>query len=666
VKLPDKKTIIPICILLAGVLLTYSNHFQNSFHFDDSHTVVDNPYIRDLRNLPRLFTDANTFSVLPANRGYRPLVTASLAFDYWLGGGLQPFYFHVSTSVWFLAQLILMFVLFKTVCDRVRPHPANYWISLFAVALYGLHPAVAETVNYVIQRGDIFSTAGVIAGLVIYASFPRHRRTGLYLIPVVAALLSKPPALVFPVLLFLYIRFFEVEDAKKAFQRCVPSLIVTGVFAFLNVVMTPQSYTPGASSAFAYRLTQPLVALRYFRTFFIPNRLTADTDLAPLKSFLQADAWLGFIFLAAIIVLAIRLSYSRDWHPTAFGLWWFLVALAPTSIFPLAEVENDHRMYFPFVGLALAVCWPVGRLVLMRQHVQRSLVRATAAACILVLFTCAWATWRRNEVWRTEESLWYDVTLKSPRNGRGLMNYGLTQMQKGETHRALDYFERAATLLPSYYFLEINRGIANGALNRDAAAERHFLRAIMLAPDQADNRYFYARWLDQKQRRPEAIAYLQQAMAANADYLPARYLLMNIYARQADWPNLRAVAESTLARFPSDTTAATFLARAASPPSPGSPVPAPAMTPEEYLNLSLSHHGAGKFEESIDAARRALELRPGYAEAYNNISAAYAAMGRWDPAIEAAREAIRIRPDFELAKNNLAWAEEQKRKTTAK
>src|SRR5437762_11811344 len=30
--------------------------------------------------------------------------------------------------------------------------------------------------------------------------------------------------------------------------------------------------------------------------------------------------------------------------------------------------------------------------------------------------------------WKSEETLWHDVVLKSPRNGRGLMNYGNTLM----------------------------------------------------------------------------------------------------------------------------------------------------------------------------------------------------------------------------------------------
>ena len=76
-----------LALLLAGITVAYCNHFSNEFHFDDSHTVVDNPTIRSLHNVPRFLTDASTFSVLPANQTYRPMVSASLALDYALGHG---------------------------------------------------------------------------------------------------------------------------------------------------------------------------------------------------------------------------------------------------------------------------------------------------------------------------------------------------------------------------------------------------------------------------------------------------------------------------------------------------------------------------------------------------------------------------------------------------
>ena len=82
-------------IVCAAVTLVYANHFHNDFHFDDAHTVTANPYIRSLSHLPEIFTDARTFSTLPTHQVYRPIVTASLAIDYWLAGGLKPLVFHL-------------------------------------------------------------------------------------------------------------------------------------------------------------------------------------------------------------------------------------------------------------------------------------------------------------------------------------------------------------------------------------------------------------------------------------------------------------------------------------------------------------------------------------------------------------------------------------------
>ena len=85
-----------LCVLaLAALVAAYANSFGNSFHFDDSHVIEDNLYIRSLANVPRFFRDASTFSALPQNSTYRPLVSTTLALDYWLGGGLDPWQFHL-------------------------------------------------------------------------------------------------------------------------------------------------------------------------------------------------------------------------------------------------------------------------------------------------------------------------------------------------------------------------------------------------------------------------------------------------------------------------------------------------------------------------------------------------------------------------------------------
>src|SRR5206468_11886824 len=125
-------------LLMVAIVLGYTNHFHNSFHFDDAHTIETNAAIRELRNIPQFFRDATTFSSLPSNQSYRPLVSTLLAIDYRLGGGLDPFWFHLSIFALFVALTLLL----AFVVDRLLNHAAssarNSWIALAAAAWYGL------------------------------------------------------------------------------------------------------------------------------------------------------------------------------------------------------------------------------------------------------------------------------------------------------------------------------------------------------------------------------------------------------------------------------------------------------------------------------------------------------------------------------------------------
>jgi tetratricopeptide (TPR) repeat protein len=641
---------------LLAVVAAYANHFQNGFHFDDTHTVVDNPYIRSLHNLPAFFTDTSTFSVLPANRTYRPFVSVSLAIDYALGHGYKPFWFHLSTFIVFLLQLAAMAALYISILDRVRPEleekNANRYVSFVAAAWYGLHPAMAETVNYIVQRGDIFCTVGVVAALAIFARWPKLRKTGLYLVPFAFAMLSKPPAAVFPLLLFLYAAMFEREGKardRRAAILSLPSLILCALLMGLQAGMTPKTYTPSTLSAYSYCITQPFVLMRYFGSLFLPLHLNVDTDLQPFASF-SANAFLGFVFLALLLTAAWLTARRRVLRPISFGLLWFLIASLPTSVYRLSEVENDHRMYLPFVGLVLAVVW-AGFLAVRKMATgkHRTLVwRAASVAVVLVLALYGYGAHLRNRVWRSDEALWLDDVIKCPHNGRGLMNYGLTQMAKGAYPAALDYYQRALVYTPNYKILEINLGVVYGAMNQAAEAEQHYLRAIALAPTDDEAHYYYGRWLYQSGRVGDAIEQLRTAVQLNPPRLAAHDALAAAYLAIGDAESARAAAAETLQLAPGDAAAAAILAH-------------PQTEDADYwINASLYQYRSGNYEACIASANQALRLKPDSALAYNNRGAAYAALRQWDLAIESERAALRISPGFEISKNNLALYEQEK------
>src|ERR1700690_68635 len=639
-------------LLLAAVVAAYSNHFENSFHFDDLHSITENPAIRNLRNVPRFFSDVQLSSVLPANRTYRPVTSASLALDYWIGGGDKAFYFHLSTFVWFTVLLGLVFLMFLKAMDVTDPHPSNGWTALLGTACYGLHPVSAETVNYIVQRADLYSTLGVVAGVVVWAWRPAWRNKGIYLVPPLAGVLAKAPAAIFPLVLVAWVILVEEDARKWRTQIAIAFVVFAGALLVLRA-KTPPTFNPGASSSYRYWITQPFVALHYFRSFFLPTGLTADTDLSPLTGALSDGAVIGFAFVCGLAYAAVRAARRPVTRPIAFGIAWFFLALAPTSLLPLAEVENDHRMFFPFVGLTLAVVWSLRLLVFARTQVLWR--RAAVAGAVLVLGGFAWATYRRNGVWRTEETLWRDVAVKSPHNGRGLMNYGLTLMARGDYAGALALFERAQLYVPAYPLLEVNLGIVTGQLNRDEDAERHFRRALELAPGDAISYYMYGRWLRSRGRVEESMAALVSAIARNPSLLDPRYLLMAEYSERREWDNLHALAAQTLELAPGDVAAAGYLHA-----SPGAEPPP---TAESYIDLSMAQYRAGRYSESIVSAKEALRLNPKSAEAYNNIAAGYNSLGMWDEGIRAAQEAIRLNPAFQLAKNNLAWAESEKKRT---
>jgi protein O-mannosyl-transferase len=295
-------------------------------------------------------------------------------------------------------------------------------------------------------------------------------------------------------------------------------------------------------------------------------------------------------------------------------LFWFLIALLPTSLFPLAEVMNDHRTFLPYIGLVIAMA---GAASLLDARLDRPWVKVSAA-CAVGLFLCAeaFATFQRNKVWKTDETLWRDVTIKSPRNPRGLMNYGTTLMAKGNYSDALDYFHRALTLAPQYSVLLINLAIAEDATKQSAAAEQHFHEALRLAPSSPDSYTYYAGYLIAHSRAEEA----------------------------------RVLLRSALELSPTDLTARDLLAQADAQNQPAK------QSPEFYLALSVQLYREERYVESVGACRLALALRPDYAEAWNNIGAAYNSLGRYEEAAAACEQALRYKPDFDLARNNLQYA----------
>lgn len=667
----NRSIAIYAAIIFAMLMIAYANHFNNGFHFDDWHAVVNNVHIQSLKNIPKFFYDPTMFSDSPQHWGIRALVTTSLAIDYWFGGGLAPAAFQIDTFIWFIVLGVLLYFLYKKLLASVGNNQWIPYIALGATAIYILHTANAETVNYIIARSDVQSTLCIVASFLIYLAYPAKRKWGLYLIPAVIGVFAKETVLVLVILLFFYDLLFEKRlnlfdvFKKTNFKKLIGALLT--ILPLLLAVGAVQVYTlsktpgiPGISNPlFYYLLTQSYVWVHYFIAFFLPLNLSADTDWTVIYNPFDERIIIGMIFVIFLVIVIFRTSRKSEQKPIAFGLIWFAAALLPTSLAPFAEITNDHRMFFPFIGLALSVATALGLWLKQHQTLLAKYKTPFIAGVFIVLSLHVYGIHQRNKVWYNDESLWLDVTQKSPQNGRGLMNYGLTQMSKGNYDVANTYFTKAQILLPNYNLLYINLGVLNGALKKPVEAEENFKRAINLSPGEFDAYAYYAAYLQRENRFAEAKPLAEKALQINPTSVMTLATLMSIYNGLGEWDNLDKTTSKALTLTPGDSTTKQY-AQAAKTHTPlvqlSRQQKNQALTASDHLNLSVSYYNQKAYDKCLAECEEVLKLSPNNADAYSNMGAAYNELKQWDKAIDACTKALQINPNHKLAQGNLNWA----------
>jgi tetratricopeptide (TPR) repeat protein len=634
-------------LLVTALTLVYWNHFDNSFHFDDSHTIVNNKYITDISNLPAFFTDSEMASSLPTNQAYRPIVASLNTIDYWLAGKLDPVVFHWHIYLEFLLLLIVMYCVLARIFEAASGQRHQY-VALLGTAFFAFHTATAETVNYIIARSDGFSTLMVLLSMLLFIRSEGWKKQ-LGLIPFMIGCLAKPTTLMLAPLLLLYCLLLESPSltVKTEAQdylakilhalKSTSSFFVIGIAMFLFTRSMSPAWEPGGTSVADYLNTQPYVVWIYIKTFFIPTNLTADSDLKLIGEYFSPKVLWGLLVIALSIISAWYFSRRRITLPISFGILWFFICLTPTStVIPLAEVMNHHRTFFPYIGLSIAVSWG-GFLLFQRLagKVPSTLAKERASLVIAVILALhAYGTYQRNEVWDSNDSLWLDTTIKSPQNGRGLMNYGLAKMKAGDMEQAIHYYERALkTSYGRHPYLYTNLGIATNALARRSddpvlklKAEGYLKTSLRLGPEYPATHYRYALWLHQNDRSAEALPHVERAIEISPAHKQSRELLGEI----VQVVDVEVDAAAEYAKLIN--------------------------TPQAYLNLSLRYYQLGYYEQSIEAAELALQRRPDYKLAYNNICSANIKIKKLQKAIAACEKALELDPEYKIAQNNLRWA----------
>jgi protein O-mannosyl-transferase len=407
--------------------------------------------------------------------GARPV----LMFSYWLNfkmSGLDTFSYHATNVILhFLVSVVIALVTAKLLEWTGVAGRAKAILSVFAAGLFLLHPVQTESVSYVASRSEDLSVLFYFGAFALYLYRPEQRislaRSAAYAVLLLIAVSTKEHTLTLPLLALAASWFWGRGGIRQnpVFWGLQALAGVAGALLVVRVLRGADSagFNVRGVTPAAYFFTQCRVIWMYVRLFFFPAGQNADPDIALSANLLQYGALIGL--LAMIAVAAAAWVYRKRWPLAAFGVFMYLLLLAPTSSFiPIQDVYAERRLYLPFLGLTL-VCL---------EFLRRLDTKAMTWTAVIVLAWCTVLTYQRTQVWATPIALWKDTIAKSPQKVRPRFQLAFAYYAAGRCPEAAENYQAAAGLAPPDYRLLLDWANALYCANRDDEALVRLQQAV--------------------------------------------------------------------------------------------------------------------------------------------------------------------------------------------
>lgn len=622
------KPAIHLLVIIIFTTLSYCNTFDVPFLFDDTANIVNNPAIKSFeyfKDVSRLDHPGNMEVIDKPLFKTRFIGFLTFAVNYAVHGLDVRGYHTVNLLIHICSALLLYYLIiltFKTpffaLAREGRPYSADSrnFIALFTALIFAVHPVQTQAVTYIVQRFASLATMLWLLSLVSYvlcrtssASLTNRLNRSLYfivsLISAVLAMKTKEFALLLPIVVAIYEYMFLKGSIKQRVLYLTP--------LFLTVIVVPLSLISDADSGIGasaakisgayngisrmdYLITQVRVIVTYFRLLLFPVNQRFDYDYPIFKSFFIPEIVISLLLIVSILLLSTYLyKLSRTLGRTdgplfrlaSFGFFWFFITLsAESSVFPIADVIFEHRLYLPSIGFIIAL---VSIIELLREkwQLRYSLVQKFSVYSMLLLVVgFSVATYSRNSLWRDKIGLLEDEVRKSPAKARPHSILGSTYAERNQMDKAIDQFRKSIACDPLY---------ANG----------HYSLGVAYLG---------------MERLEEAIDAFKQTIALRFDHADAHSNLGYVYAKQGRLDEAAREYNTSVMIFP--------------------------LSEKSHNNLGNIYNRQGNRQLAINEYLYALRIKPDFAEAHFNLGNTYAELGRIEDAKNEYRAALAFKPDF--------------------
>lgn len=454
--------VFSLLLLLIG--LSYCNTTTAVWHLDDLPNIVENEKLHITSiNAPSI---AKVFFAHPRSEGqsFRPIAYLSFALNWYFGGSNVAGYHLVNILLhWGTACLLYLTTiqLLNTPALTQRSLNSKHIIALCTSLLWALHPVHTQAVTYIVQRMSVLAALLFLAAILFYLigrqSEQRTKKILFFLLTLLCFILaigSKENSITLPLILLL----IELILFRKLLKFTRWNLLIgggllgiAGVAVYLiiggDITGSLSGYTHRSFSLEQRLLTEGRIVVFYLSLLFYPApwRLSLVHDFPLSNSFIQPPTTaLAIIFLGLLTLWA--LWKNKSWPITAFAVLFFLVNhLIESTIFPL-ELIFEHRNYLPSLFLFLPLTVTLVDVHQSHRLQAIPLVRhAIVGMALLLTSFLAAATFTRNAVWQSEQTLWEDSLAKGPGQSRPYINLAFTYQQLGRNDEAFELCRQSLT-----------------------------------------------------------------------------------------------------------------------------------------------------------------------------------------------------------------------------
>lgn len=606
--------LILACALLAVVTFgLYYTSLDNSFHYDDGHTVVDNPWIRDARNLPQFFVSGMVVSESPQASNYRPVLMVTYVLNYALGG-LNPWGFHLANVFLHILTVLIVFGLIRFFLE-------NTLAALLGALIFAIHPINSEAVNYITARSSVLSTLFMVLAVMTFHLYRLKQREGslstswifysISFLSFIFALLSKETALVLPGLILATDLAFHSDQVRASYRRAIllylPWIMLIVVYLWtrkgmfspmVSSVSTPVESNPIGHLILSL-LTGLKVAAQYVWIALWPVNLTVDHYLPRAVSFWEVSVLLS-IGVTCVFLAGIFWFWNRQ-RAVSYSILWFLISLLPVLYLPFftsVALFQENRGYTAMIGLAILTGLAFRSFV----ELKKWSLKAVGSLLIVVLSgSYMGLTLQRNAVWQDQFTLWLDAVQKSPLSPEPHISLAMLYRGKGEMDLAFREIHEALRLAPEHGLALHLLGDLHAQRGEIEEAVNAYERSLRYAPGSWKTYTNLGGVLYQQGRLDEAIERYQMALRLNPNDWIAHRNLIAAYERKGQLIEILKEYEKAALSMPD----AFFY----------------------HYGQAVAYEMLNRIEAAEAAYRRSVEVNPGFTEGFIRLCQLYIRVG---------------------------------------